>query len=61
MWNCVEVEVKGKLKYGRIMRKIIFGNIFLDDDQIEGKKPISYTELSQLEVSFKTIITNSRI
>ena len=46
MWNCVEERFDQGKKYGRVLRKIIFGDIYTDQGKVRPKLIIffiSYT------------------
>ena len=49
MWNCVEEQVENGTKYGRIVRKIIFGDIFADRTSVLKQKPIAKVEQKLLK------------
>lgn len=41
IWNCVEDRIDDGSKYGRVSRKIIFGNIYADKTAVLSRNPIS--------------------
>lgn len=49
MWNCVEEQVENETKYGRVIRKIIFGDIFADRTSVLKQKPIGKVEQKLLK------------
>jgi len=50
-WNCVEDRVDNGTKYGRIIRKIIQGDIFADKTAVFSSNPIPPNALRHLNVS----------
>jgi len=40
-WNCVETRIDNGTKYGRIVRKIIFGDIFANRSQLLSQNPLN--------------------
>ena len=49
MWTCIE-ERNGNNKFGRIMRKIVFGHIYATRTALLSSNPIPTTALEHLEV-----------
>ena len=55
MWNCVEDRVEGKDRmYSRVIRKLIFDEIYSDRNAVLGQKPIPKKILTNLKVKTKT-------
>ena len=52
IWNCVEDRINDGTKYGRVIRKIIFGDIFKNKTDINIQNSISYQNLHLLKVFF---------
>ena len=50
-WNCIEDRVDNGTKYGRIIRKIIQGDIFADKTAVFSSNPIPPNALRHLNVS----------
>ena len=50
MWNCVEDRVEEGHKFGRIMRKLIFGDIYAVRNSVLSKDPISHHTITALKV-----------
>ena len=57
IWNCVEDRVDNGTKYGKIIKKVIFGQIYLDRSAILSGKPLQLTQHLHLkvEICFKLI------
>ena len=51
IWNCVEDRIDDGTKYGRVIRKIIFGDIFKNENDINIQNPISNQNLQFLKVN----------
>ena len=51
-WNCIEDRVDNGTKYGRIIRKIVQGDIFADKTAVFSSNPIPPNALRHLNVSF---------
>ena len=51
IWNCVEDRIDDGTKYGRVIRKIIFGDIFKNKNDINIQNPISNQNLQFLKVN----------
>ena len=49
MWNCVEDRVDHG-QFGRIMRRIIFRNVYADRSAVLSEKPIAKNTLGFLKV-----------
>ena len=49
MWTCIE-ERNGNQKFGRIIRKIIFGHIYATRTALLSSNPIPTSALEHLEV-----------
>ena len=49
MWTCIE-ERNGNEKFGRIIRKIIFGHIYATRTALLSSNPIPTSALEHLEV-----------
>ena len=49
MWTCIE-ERNGNKKFGRIVRKIVFGHIYATRTALLSSNPIPTTALEHLEV-----------
>ena len=49
MWHCVEDRVENGSQYGRIIRKIIFGDIFASRSSVIQQRPIPATEQRLLQ------------
>ena len=58
-WNCIEDRVDNGTKYGRIIRKIIQGDIFADKTAVFSSNPIPPNALRHLNVSFKGRLINA--
>ena len=52
-WNCIEDRVDNGTKYGRIIRKIVQGDIFADKTAVFSSNPIPANALRHLNVSFR--------
>ena len=50
-WNCVETRIDNGTKYGRIVRKIIFGDIFANRSQLLSQNPLNNNHKKLLKVS----------
>jgi len=51
MWNCVEDRVQFG-HFGRVIRKIIFDDVYADRTAVLSDKPIARSTLPFLKVSF---------
>ena len=51
-WNCIEDRVDNGTKYGRIIRKIIQGDIFADKTAVFSSNPIPPNALRHLNVMY---------
>ena len=40
IWNCVEERIDNGTKYGRIVRKVLFGEIYADRKAVLSRNPI---------------------
>ena len=52
IWNCVEDRIQNGTKFGKIGRKIIFGNIFADRTALLSNNPIPTAAIPHLKVSY---------
>ena len=50
IWNCVEDRIDDGSKYGRVSRKIIFGNIYADKTAVLSRNPIPVDAHTHLKV-----------
>ena len=50
MWNCVEDRVDEGHKFGRVMRKLIFEDIYADRNSVLARHPISRNTIPALKV-----------
>ena len=51
MWNCVEDRVESRDRmYSRVIRKLIFDEIYSDRNAVLGQKPIPAKIISNLKV-----------
>ena len=57
MWNCVEDRVEEGHKFGRIMRKLIFGDIYAVRNSVLSKDPISHNTITALKVKLTLTVT----
>lgn len=55
-WNCVETRIDNGTKYGRIVRKIIFGDIFANRSQLLSQNPLNNNHKKLLKVSCVLIL-----
>ena len=54
MWNCVEDRVESRDRmYSRVIRKLIFDEIYSDRNAVLGQKPIPAKIISNLKVKDK--------
>ena len=51
-WNCVETRIDNGTKYGRIVRKIVFGDIFANRSQLLSQNPLNNNHKKLLKVSY---------
>ena len=60
MWNCVEDRINRQGgKFGRVIRKLIFEDIYADRTAVLSQNPISRNTLPHLKVrSFYILILN---
>ena len=52
MWNCIEDRVKDGDKFGRVIRKLVFENIYSDRNAVLAQNPIAANTLPHLKVFF---------
>ena len=52
VWHCVEDRIQSGSTFGRIGRKIIFGDIFADRKAILSNNPISPESHAHLQVRY---------
>jgi hypothetical protein len=52
-WKCVEERVTAKRPFGRVLRNVIFENLYADKASFISQKPILQPILEQLKVSKK--------
>ena len=57
IWNCVEDRIDDGSKYGRVSRKIIFGNIYADKTAVLSRNPIPVDAHTHLKVRILLITT----
>ena len=50
MWNCVEDRVEHGGKFGRIIRKIIFEDVYADRESVICRVPVTKATLTDLKV-----------
>jgi hypothetical protein len=50
MWNAVEDRIETGTKYGRIVRKLVFQDIYADRNSVLSKAPISQETIPYLKV-----------
>lgn len=55
IWNCVEDRIDDGSKYGRVSRKIIFGNIYADKTAVLSRNPIPVDAHTHLKVQILRI------
>ena len=55
-WNCVETRIDNGTKYGRIVRKIVFGDIFANRSQLLSQNPLNNNHKKLLKVSYFFIL-----
>ena len=53
MWSCVEDRIEEGEMFGRIIRKLIFEDLYADRTAILSQKPISRSTLPGMRVSKK--------
>ena len=49
VWNCIEERIQNKTEFGTTIRKIIFGDIYIDEISALSKKP--FEDFTNLRVS----------
>ena len=57
MWTCVEDRLNG-VKYGRFVRKLVFGDIFVNKTALISQSPIPATSHKHLNVSERFYYSN---
>ena len=50
MWNCVEDRVENGAKFGRIVRKLIFEDLYIDRESVLCRVPVEKATLTDLKV-----------
>ena len=56
IWHCVEDRIQSGSSFGRIGRKIIFGDIFADRTGILADNPIPTESFNHLQVNLSHIV-----
>ena len=51
MMNCIEDRIENGSKFGRVVRKLIIGDIFADKTAVLSSNPIPYSAHRHLNVS----------
>jgi len=59
MWNCIEDRIDDGTKYGRIIRKFIFGEIFADRTAVLSSNPIPRGAMKHLKRGDKVVYYES--
>ena len=49
VWNCIEERIQNKTEFGTTIRKIIFGDVYIDEISALSKKP--FEDFANLRVS----------
>jgi len=52
MWSCVEDRIEEGEMFGRIIRKLIFEDLYADRTAVLSQNPISRNTLPHMKVSF---------
>jgi len=52
-WTCVEDRIDNGTKLGKVIKKIIFGDIFADRTHLFKNRPMSFDLKLNLQVNFK--------
>jgi len=50
MWNCIEDRIEQGGKFGRIIRKLVFEDIYSDRNAVLSQNPIARNTLPHLKV-----------
>ena len=50
MWNCVEDRINQGGKFGRVIRKLIFEDVYADRSAVLSQMPIARNTLPHLKV-----------